>query len=121
MTTNPIGLACKITSLALLSWAVGLSAADIYVEANYIGGGNDGSQAHPYTTVAQGLVGRVSGDVVHVAAGNYAERNLTVTNGVSVLGANRDTVLIGSMGSPQIFSLYGSLSSVSVFGGRRMA
>ena len=53
---------------------------DIPVEANtqfvdqaYMGGSSDGSQAHPWTTIGQGIAAASSGAVVAVAAGSYTE------------------------------------------------
>lgn len=48
-------------------------ASTIYVDAGYTGGGNDGSQGAPFTTLAAAVGGAVAGDKIALAAGDYVE------------------------------------------------
>ena len=49
------------------------SAATIFVDRSYKGGGSDGSQAKPYTSIGMALMAASSKAQIAVAAGEYAE------------------------------------------------
>src|SRR5260221_10063685 len=61
-------------------------ATTIYVNASNTSGIEDGTAAHPFNTIQEGLGVAVNGNTVSVAAGTYFER-VTLKNGVRLLGA----------------------------------
>src|SRR5579859_6179198 len=61
-------------------------ATTIYVNANNTSGIEDGTAAHPFATIQEGLGVAANGNTVSVAAGSYFER-VTLKNGVRLLGA----------------------------------
>jgi len=44
-----------------------------FVDSSYVGGGSDGSEEAPWTTIAEGITAAADGSIVAIAAGTYAE------------------------------------------------
>lgn len=73
-----------------------------YVDAAYAGGGSDGTQAKPWTTVQAGVDAAAPGAVVAIAAGSYGE-NVFVDTPVRLWGACPAQVTLGNAsGAPAI-------------------
>ncbi|RLB48893.1 MAG: hypothetical protein DRI90_25020 [Deltaproteobacteria bacterium] len=68
-----------------------------YVNQSYSGGGNNGSQSQPWTTVQQAINAAASGAVVAVAAGTYAE-DLVLNQPVALWGTCPAAVTVGTSG-----------------------
>jgi hypothetical protein len=64
----------------------------IYVDASNTGY-EDGSQAHPFNTIQEGLGIALNGDKVQVAAGTYFEK-ITMKSGVQLIGDGMKTTII---------------------------
>ena len=75
-----------------------------WVDINAPGGG-DGSAAHPYRTIQQGLVAASAGDSVRVMPGTYFER-------VDFLGKS---IVLASTGGAGSTTIHGSASDTVVF------
>lgn len=88
----------------------------VFVDANYGGGDSDGSDASPFTTIADALVVVQSNGQIAVAAGQYIERlsfnipvrlqgrcaELVTIRGAFFLGMDRPPVTVSSGGSGTI-------------------
>ncbi len=82
---------------AFLNTVTAGTSATIYVDASNNTGIEDGTQAHPFNTIQEGLGVASNGDTVQVAAGTYYER-ITLKNGVQLLGAGAEVTFIDSTG-----------------------
>lgn len=62
-----------------------VDATTQYVNSGYSGGASDGSETHPWTTIADGLAHAAAGGIVAVAAGDYPE-NIVIGDSVRLWG-----------------------------------
>lgn len=81
---------------------------DVYVDASNDSGTEDGSQAHPYNTITEGITAAMSNDEddrkVYVADGEYREQ-VTIDEEVELYGESKsDTVIYGKDNSNDEFS-----------------
>lgn len=91
----------------------------VYVDDN-ASGTQDGSQAHPFKTISEGLKHAGKKDEVHVAKGNYKE-NIIIKEGRRVFGSDEDEVVITADDKdvPVVFMEDGSrINKVTVRKGR---
>jgi len=91
----------------------------IYVDDS-ASGIQDGSSAHPFKTITEGLKRAGKKDEVHVAAGNYKE-NITIKEDVRVFGSDENKVIITAKDKdvPVVFMKDGSrINKVTVRKGR---
>jgi hypothetical protein len=73
--------------------SVGNNPDGIYVDADYTGGGSDGTMDKPYTTIQQAMAVATSGQKIHVdyysgSNNTYDTAGLTLKSGVKLLGDN---------------------------------
>jgi hypothetical protein len=81
-----------------------------FVDANYIGL-NDGSQAHPFTTIGQAVAAANQGALIAIAAGTYAEYVVT-PNAVRIWGRCPDLVeVVGVEPTQAAFNVWHDESS----------
>ncbi|MBW2457338.1 MAG: right-handed parallel beta-helix repeat-containing protein [Deltaproteobacteria bacterium] len=85
----------------------------VYVNQGYTGGGNNGSQSQPWTTVQQGINAASSSAVVAVAAGNYAE-DLVISQPVTLWGTCPSAVTVGASGGSAGLSITAGGSGAEV-------
>jgi hypothetical protein len=78
-----------------------IGASTIYVDASNVSGIEDGTQAHPYNRIQEGLGVALSGDTVRVAAGTYFE-NITLKDGVMLMGAGAKVTHIDGGGAGSV-------------------
>jgi len=80
----------------LLSFALPSAAFSrtIYVDWANVSGTEDGSSAHPFTTVARGYAAAIASDTIILRAGSYSER-LTLNKAITAQSEG-GTALIGS-------------------------
>lgn len=69
----------------------------IYVDADN-GGFEDGTGANPFNTIQEGVDAATQDGIVHVAAGTYNEAVIITTDGVNLIGANKETTIISTAG-----------------------
>lgn len=70
----------------------------IFVDLSNNSGIEDGTAAHPFNTIQEGIDAAVSADVVGVATGTYFE-NVILTEGIQLIGAERTSTIIDGGGS----------------------
>ncbi|HQO33523.1 MAG TPA: right-handed parallel beta-helix repeat-containing protein [bacterium] len=70
----------------------------ICVDDDNTSGVEDGSQLYPYNTISEGIAAAISGQIVRVLPGRYAE-TVDMKDGVSVLGSGADSTVIDRGGS----------------------
>lgn len=105
-----------LSGALVLAFAATASAASAnrYVDVGYTGGGSDGSEAHPYTTLADAMTNAnnlatlkpTSGSIVYVAPGTYDQGyqvrssklyRVIVDTGVTLQGAGAEkTIIVGA-------------------------
>lgn len=61
----------------------------------------DGSAAHPFDEIQEGIDAAVSGDTVQVASGTYYE-NIILEDGVQLFGAGADVITIDGSGAGSV-------------------
>lgn len=91
----------------------------IYVDDDASGTQN-GSLAHPYKTISEGIKHAGKKDEVHVASGNYKE-NITIKEDVRLFGSDEDKVIITAKDNdvPVVFMKDGSrINKVTIRKGR---
>ncbi len=76
----------------------------IFVDITNSSGIEDGTAAHPYNTIQEGINAAVSGDVVGVAAGTYFE-NVNLGEGIQLIGAERTSTIIDGGGLGTVVSM----------------
>jgi nitrous oxidase accessory protein NosD len=69
----------------------------VYVDASYAGGSSDGTQAQPWTTIAQAMAAVPSGGTIALAAGTYTG-STTITKSVTLAGRCPSMVHLDSAG-----------------------
>jgi hypothetical protein len=77
--------------------AIPIEADTQFVDASYSGGGSDGSQGAPWTTVQEGIDAASEGAIVAVAAGSYEGTFLIEGKGVRLWGRCPDMVAINGV------------------------
>ena len=83
----------------------------IYVDDDNTGF-EDGTAAYPFNTIQEGVDAAYFGDTVQVAAGNYSGGNITMRNGISIIGAGPElTEIIG--GSYSFSLLFKNISELT--------
>ena len=87
----------------------------VFVDVANTSGNENGSAAHPFNTIQEGIDAAVSGAVVGVAAGTYNE-SISLANEISVVGVDPASVIIdaGDKGN-DVVSIY-NLTSVRLSG-----
>jgi len=70
----------------------------IWVDASNVSGMEDGSAAHPYNTINEGILAAASGEIVRVLPGVYPE-NVVMADGVNVIGSGADDTAIDPGGT----------------------
>lgn len=82
------------------------------VNTLYVGAGKE------FTTIQAAITSAKAGDTIYVAAGVYSVDTITIPAGVTVLGTNKNTVVIeGQNGigkADTVVNLYGTLDNVTV-------
>lgn len=79
---------------ALPTFSLSSHRSDLYVDAK-AAGSQDGSSAHPYTSINEALKHANSKTDIHVANGNYKE-NFTIKKGVKIYGESADGVVVSA-------------------------
>ena len=73
---------------------VPITTNTIYVNGGATNGLEDGTAAHPYRTIGQGVTNAAAGSTVQVAAGVYAEQvSLCDKCNIALIGANASTIV----------------------------
>jgi len=104
MSSSPIKmgiLALSVTAAGayfLTPKAAHAQTTTIYVDDSNTGI-EDGSQAHPYNTISEGINAIVSGGTIRVAAGQYNER-LVIEKNLNLIGENPATTIINGLIAP---------------------
>lgn len=89
---------------------------DLYVATTGSDTAGDGSQAHPFATIAAAAAHAVSGDTVHVAAGTYAGDVTTKASGVTYVSDTPGTAkLVGDDSTGFVWQNSGDNVSISGF------
>jgi nitrous oxidase accessory protein NosD len=92
---------------AVRSGELETSPKTIYVDVRNVGDpSQDGSVAHPFGTIQEGIDAAGSGDTVQVAAGEYHESVQIVKSSVSLVGQKGGTVIDGNGTMPVGIRLY---------------
>jgi hypothetical protein len=86
---------------AVEPWYSVTGGSTIYVDASNVSRIEDGTQAHPYNRIQEGLGVALSGDTVRVAAGTYFE-NITLKDGVMLRGAGAKVTRIDGGGDGSV-------------------
>jgi len=73
-------------------------SADIYVDRQNTTGVEDGSAAHPFNTVAEGVAAVSTGNTIFIRAGSYGETS--TINRAMTLRSEGGAVIIGVSGPP---------------------
>ncbi|OIP73513.1 hypothetical protein AUK42_01140 [Candidatus Atribacteria bacterium CG2_30_33_13] len=68
-----------------------------YVDAGNASGTEDGTETHPFNTIAEGIVTVPPGKSVIVAAGTYNEK-LIINKGIVLQGAGKESTFINGLG-----------------------
>ncbi|MFH2008530.1 MAG: right-handed parallel beta-helix repeat-containing protein [bacterium] len=90
-----------------------VDAGTVFVDAGYQGGASDGSQAAPFTTIAEGLSAAAPGAQVAVAAGTYSQV-LTLNKPVRLRGRCAELVSVAVSDATEASVVISSGASQSV-------
>lgn len=94
---------------SLFTFHFSLAQEVIYVDISNVSGIEDGSAAHPFNTIHEGLSIAQNGYHLSIAEGTYQEDTLMITQNISIQGQNRDSTLVEG-----IFILSYSLDTTEV-------
>ena len=84
-----------VATVCCLGLAASAAAAIIHVDCHNTSGTEDGSVAHPYSTIGEGVAAAAaSGDTIQVAACVYREAVTIDSKNLHLLGANPETTTI---------------------------
>ena len=87
----------------------------IFVDVANTTGVEDGSEAHPFNTIQEGIDAAIDGGFVGVAAGTYVE-SVTLKSGIQLLGADPKTTIIDGENDDGAVVALISVSDVRVSG-----
>jgi parallel beta-helix repeat protein/predicted outer membrane repeat protein len=107
-----------VLSFSLLTAVPVLAFTEVWVD-DVTDPAEDGSQAHPFDSIQEAIsyiAGIPDDGTVHVLEGTYYE-DITLNNGVDVLGAGADDSIIHGSGLDTVVTAGGSVSSGTVFDG----
>jgi hypothetical protein len=82
-----------------------LNAQTIYVDVNNNSGNEDGTEAHPYNTIKEGIAAASAGNIVFIKQGTYIpdeswsgnDHTLLLKAGVSLIGEGSDKTIISGI------------------------
>lgn len=106
-TTYSAGTQISHTSSSRLPFS-----STIYVDDDNTGGPWDGTLEHPYQHIQDGVDNAVAGDTVFVFNGTYNEA-VTVEKSLSIIGENRQSVIVDGGGLDQVFHLLANAINIS--------
>lgn len=76
------------------------------------------TQSKEYKTLEEATTAAVNGDTIRVSAGTYSVDSITIPEGVTVTGTNRNTVIIEGQNdvgkADTVVNLYGTLENITV-------
>jgi parallel beta-helix repeat protein len=104
-----------VLSLSLVTAVPALAAPEVWVDASNACPGT-GTELDPYCTIQLGIANVDTGGTVHVAAGAY-NGDITLVNGVKVLGAGANDTTITGTGSGPVVEAAGLTSPATRFDG----
>ncbi|MFB3787507.1 MAG: C25 family cysteine peptidase [bacterium] len=87
----------------------------LWVDDDNNSGVEDGTQTHPYNTIAEGVNAGIRRQIVRVMPGQYQEA-VVMKNGLSVLGSGADTTFIDAGGATRAVDCIG-IGSDTIFSG----
>ncbi|MDP7323587.1 MAG: FlgD immunoglobulin-like domain containing protein [Candidatus Woesearchaeota archaeon] len=88
---------------------------NMFVDDSNVSGIEDGSRAHPFDTMQEGVDAVADGGTVNVASGRYDER-ISVTKSLSLIGEDPETTVVyGVQGESFILALLGGEHNVRGF------
>ena len=86
-----------------------VEADTVFVDGGYAGGSSDGTAAHPYTTVAEGVLHAAQGAIVAIAEGSYLEELDLLNKSVVLWGRCPELVeIVGGSGNTTILADHSS-------------
>ena len=92
----------------------------IYVDDDNTAGPWDGTQAHPYQYIQDGIDNANAGDTIYVFNGTYIE-NVYINKAVDLVGESKESVFVTSASGSEIIQLkvdYIDISGISVINGQ---
>jgi parallel beta-helix repeat protein len=87
----------------------------IYVDDNNIAGPWEGTEAHPYQFIIDGVNVAGLGDVVFVHTGNYNTDTITITKPMKIEGEARDSTSIDFNGNYECFIIQSNFVTIQNF------
>jgi len=92
-------------------------AATQFVAQAYAGGANDGTQAHPWTTIQEAIDHATPGAIVAIAAGSYEEGVVIQDHGVRLWGRCPELVeIVGSVAKTGAVRVFPGVAGAEVRG-----
>jgi hypothetical protein len=85
-----------LIAFSILAMTISVSATTIYVDDSNVSGIEDGTPAHPYNTIEEGMDAATAGDTVSIAAGSYLSPGdtLFIKPGLALMGEDADSTII---------------------------
>jgi hypothetical protein len=105
-------LTSALALVAMVSATPPASAVDLYVGP--AGAGAVCSAAAPCATIGTAIGVSLPGDVIHVAAGNYAEFGLVIPHSLSIVGDGPATTTVDGGGLGTLFTINGAATGVVI-------